>query len=145
MCDLTGPGRVAFFLSSAPKRTLRTKGKGVMRESNSRPPAPEAGIIPLDQSPDSASRAWTWRSDQKGKGRAGVEPATYRAATNCSTTELTPQRCREGTNVSSHLRAPTGSVYLTQKKLWRSRVSIPVPPACKAGALPFELHPQGRL
>jgi hypothetical protein len=29
---------------------------------------------------------------QKGKGRAGVEPATYRAATNCSTTELTPQR-----------------------------------------------------
>ena len=29
---------------------------------------------------------------QKGKRRAGVEPATYRAATNCSTTELTPQR-----------------------------------------------------
>jgi hypothetical protein len=27
----------------------------------------------------------------KNKGRAGVEPATYRAATNCSTTELTPQ------------------------------------------------------
>ena len=25
---------------------------GVMRESNSRPPAPEAGIIPLDQSPE---------------------------------------------------------------------------------------------
>jgi hypothetical protein len=25
--------------------------EGVMRESNSRPPAPEAGIIPLDQSP----------------------------------------------------------------------------------------------
>ena len=31
-------------------------------------------------------------SPQKGKRRAGVEPATYRAATNCSTTELTPQR-----------------------------------------------------
>ena len=29
-------------------------------------------------------------NDQKEKGRAGVEPATYRAATNCSTTELTP-------------------------------------------------------
>jgi hypothetical protein len=29
---------------------------------------------------------------QKRQGRAGVEPATYRAATNCSTTELTPQR-----------------------------------------------------
>ncbi len=28
------------------------KKDGVMRESNSRPPAPEAGIIPLDQSPD---------------------------------------------------------------------------------------------
>jgi hypothetical protein len=27
------------------------------------------------------------------------------------------------------------------KKKWRSRVSIPVPSACKADALPFELHP----
>ena len=27
------------------------------------------------------------------------------------------------------------------KRRWRSRVSIPVPPACEAGALPFELHP----
>jgi hypothetical protein len=29
-----------------------------------------------------------------------------------------------------------------EKRIWRSRVSIPVPPACKAGALPFELHPR---
>jgi hypothetical protein len=29
-----------------------------------------------------------------------------------------------------------------QNKMWRSRVSIPVPRACKARALPFELHPQ---
>ena len=29
-------------------------------------------------------------STAKEEGRAGVEPATYRAATNCSTTELTP-------------------------------------------------------
>ena len=29
----------------------------------------------------------------KSEGRAGVEPATYRAATNCSATELTPRRC----------------------------------------------------
>ena len=28
-----------------------------------------------------------------------------------------------------------------EKRRWRSRVSIPVPPACEAGALPFELHP----
>ena len=39
-----------------------------------------------------------------------------------------------------------GSMTITQKKLimikkWRSRVSIPVPSACKADALPFELHP----
>ena len=26
-------------------------------------------------------------------------------------------------------------------KMWRSRVSIPVPRACEARALPFELHP----
>jgi hypothetical protein len=30
---------------------MKKKEKGVMRESNSRPPAPKAGIIPLDQSP----------------------------------------------------------------------------------------------
>jgi hypothetical protein len=64
--------------------------EGVMRESNSRPPAPEAGIIPLDQSP--RRRAMFAHLAPKGKGRAGVEPATYRAATNCSTTELTPRR-----------------------------------------------------
>jgi hypothetical protein len=29
----------------------------------------------------------------------------------------------------------------TTTKRWRSRVSIPVPPACEAGALPCELHP----
>ena len=27
------------------------------------------------------------------------------------------------------------------KEVWRRRVSIPVPPACEAGALPFELRP----
>ena len=31
------------------------------------------------------------KSNKKKKGRARVEPATYRAATDCSTTELTPQ------------------------------------------------------
>ena len=34
------------------------------------------------------------------------------------------------------------SKAMRPKKVWRSRVSIPVPPACKAGALPFELHPR---
>ena len=29
-----------------------------------------------------------------------------------------------------------------RKKYWRIRVSIPVLPACEAGALPFELIPQ---
>ena len=31
------------------------------------------------------------KKKKKKKGRARVEPATYRAATDCSTTELTPQ------------------------------------------------------
>ena len=31
------------------------------------------------------------KKQKKNKGRARVEPATYRAATDCSTTELTPQ------------------------------------------------------
>ena len=30
----------------------------------------------------------------------------------------------------------------SEKKKWKIRVLIPVPPACKAGALPFELIPQ---
>jgi hypothetical protein len=76
------------------KKVIEQK-KGVMRESNSRPPAPEAGIIPLDQSPESqdvTAQRRDLKAGAKEKGRAGVEPATYRAATNCSTTELTPQR-----------------------------------------------------
>jgi hypothetical protein len=76
------------------KKVIEQK-KGVMRESNSRPPAPEAGIIPLDQSPksyDVKTQRRYLNGGAKEKGRAGVEPATYRAATNCSTTELTPQR-----------------------------------------------------
>ena len=32
-----------------------------------------------------------------------------------------------------------------KKKTWRIRASIPVPPACEAGALPFELIPQTHL
>jgi|NorSeaMetagenome_1021524.scaffolds.fasta_scaffold19979_2 hypothetical protein len=44
-------------------------------------------------------------NDQKEKGRAGVEPATYRAATNCSTTELTPQRHLSIIKVPPGLRA----------------------------------------
>ena len=35
------------------------KQKGAIRESNPRPPAPKAGIIPLDQSPDSLSKSCT--------------------------------------------------------------------------------------
>jgi hypothetical protein len=76
------------------KKVIEQK-KGVMRESNSRPPAPEAGIIPLDQSPESqhvTAQRRDMNAGAKEKGRAGVEPATYRAATNCSTTELTPQQ-----------------------------------------------------
>ena len=72
--------------------------QGVMRESNSRPPAPEAGIIPLDQSPMSYSNL-SWKppnkKQTKKQGRAGVEPATYPAATDCSTTELTPLRLND--------------------------------------------------
>jgi hypothetical protein len=42
-----------FFLDAPrlPRAETTKNTKGVMRESNSRPPAPEAGIIPLDQSP----------------------------------------------------------------------------------------------
>ncbi len=33
----------------------------------------------------------------------------------------------------------------TKKGTWRRRVSIPVPLACKASALPFELHPRWQV
>jgi hypothetical protein len=49
----------------------RATKSGVMRESNSRPPAPEAGIIPLDQSPNLC--AWKGshltRQRERKKGR----------------------------------------------------------------------------
>jgi hypothetical protein len=85
----------SFVLSVELTKKVIEQKKGVMRESNSRPPAPEAGIIPLDQSPgsqDVTAQRRDMNAGAKEKGRAGVEPATYRAATNCSTTELTPQR-----------------------------------------------------
>jgi hypothetical protein len=85
----------SFVLSVELTKKVIEQKKGVMRESNSRPPAPEAGIIPLDQSPESQDGTAQRRhlnAGAKEQGRAGVEPATYRAATNCSTTELTPQR-----------------------------------------------------
>ncbi len=41
----------SFVLSVELTKKVIEQKKGVMRESNSRPPAPKAGIIPLDQSP----------------------------------------------------------------------------------------------
>ena len=35
-----------------------------------------------------------------------------------------------------------GKVVSWTKMRWRRRVSIPLPPACEAGALPSELHPR---
>jgi hypothetical protein len=46
--------------------------RGVMRESNSRPPAPEAGIIPLDQSPTSQKKRDVLDLNQRP---AGLQPA----------------------------------------------------------------------
>jgi hypothetical protein len=42
---------------------------------------------------------------------------------------------------AASLDSREGKRLQTAKRRWRSRVSIPVPPACEAGALPFELHP----
>ena len=40
--------------------------KGAIRESNPRPPAPKAGIIPLDQSPDTQTKSCTlWDSNPR--------------------------------------------------------------------------------
>ena len=86
----------SFWPSLLPPRASRLNQKkregetpqGVMRESNSRPPAPEAGIIPLDQSPSCPQSGQ--QNKKRLQGHAGVEPATYRAATDCSTTELMP-------------------------------------------------------
>jgi hypothetical protein len=91
-CPLFRPKRLSIMRSDSVsiEEKKAPQKEGVMRESNSRPPAPEAGIIPLDQSP--RGRTLPARLAPKRKGRAGVEPATYRAATNCSTTELTPRR-----------------------------------------------------
>ena len=36
---------------------------------------------------------------------------------------------------------PSEHIQFKKKTKWRIWVSIPVPPACKAGALPFELIP----
>ena len=42
------------------------------------------------------------------------------------------------------IKVAANTFSLKRKKKWRTWVSIPVPPACKAGALPFELIPLPR-
>jgi hypothetical protein len=50
------------------------KQKGAIRESNPRPPAPKAGIIPLDQSPDSLSKNCTlWDSNPRPQRGSELE------------------------------------------------------------------------
>jgi hypothetical protein len=48
--------------------------KGAIRESNPRPPAPKAGIIPLDQSPDSLTKNCTlWDSNPRPQRGSELE------------------------------------------------------------------------
>ena len=58
-----------------------------MRGSNPRLLAHKTNTLPTELM--ELSKKINLRFSQK-KGRARVEPATYRAATDCSTTELTP-------------------------------------------------------
>ena len=59
-----------------------------MRESNSRPPAPEAGIIPLDQSPTSVRPflSLTLPTENKKKPQVGIEPTIYCLRSSCLAT-----------------------------------------------------------
>jgi hypothetical protein len=71
---------------------------GVMRESNSRPPAPEAGIIPLDQSPSPYSDGRARRPHLHKRTRAAKKlKVGLRSVTGVShsdTTKLTLSLCR---------------------------------------------------
>jgi hypothetical protein len=65
------------------RQTTSKKIQGVMRESNSRPPAPEAGIIPLNQSPAHAL------SQEETSSSSTSDPSSCNQL-SCCTTELTP-------------------------------------------------------
>ena len=71
------PGPSSVLLGDA--RRPKKKKEGVIRESNPRPPAPEAGIIPLDQSPFmyvSTAFVAQWIEHQTSNlGVAGSSPA----------------------------------------------------------------------
>ena len=76
----SNPGSVTFFFFW---QTSEGKKKGVIRESNPRPLAPKARIIPLDQSPKYWSPArysrFVWMKDGKNKKqvrRPGIEPGS---------------------------------------------------------------------
>jgi hypothetical protein len=72
---------------------ILSKKDGVMRESNSRPPAPEAGIIPLDQSPFHVNKGWKDTAKKKRQRRdsnsRGQSPVDFE-----STSLTTRTRCR---------------------------------------------------
>jgi hypothetical protein len=54
--------------------SILKKQKGAIRESNPRPPAPKAGIIPLDQSPDSLTKNCTlWDSNPRPQRGSELE------------------------------------------------------------------------
>ncbi len=72
----------------------------------------------------------------------GIDPGTSRMQSERSTIWAT-SLWHQHTQFHSVSTINTHTALRTKrtKKTWRRRASIPVPLACKANALPFELHP----
>ena len=62
---------------------------------------------------------------------------------NAPTTTFWTHECHQMTDPSGNPGPIKATDDGTTKKCAGAGYSIPVPPACEAGALPFELHPQG--
>ena len=75
------------------------------------PPACKAGALPFELHPRQTHKTWK----KVPMGQPGVEPG-------------------EASMLPIHH-------WRTSKRVWRSRVSIPVPADCEPTALPSELHP----
>ena len=84
------------------KKKKKNGKKGAIRESNPRPPAPKAGIIPLDQSPGSLTKNCTlWDSNPRPHRGLELESNALTNSAKGALLPVTSPRCGLDCTVAS--------------------------------------------
>ena len=130
------------------------------RDSNTRPPGPEPGVLPAALQPDEGEgSAYGSRAEPKAAAEEKRVGALERTRTSTASRpsephsdvytispraqELVDPRRFELLTLSMQRRCSPAELRAHEERWWRCGVSNPVPSACHADALPVELHPHG--